>query len=638
MNNGFIGFAGSAPQQLAHTQQPPVGGAADLGGGRMLTTPWLDYASTALPENHRLVLYWSQLLWFSDGNYRTAMERVASHFLTELSFNDVSSEEEDTWRDVLKKHLRYRDSLLAMAYDLLCYGNSFTYLYIPFRRFLICNQCGLDVPIEKADYQLSMSSTPPYLSWRRTSPCPRCGSLHPFKLKDRRDSDISEIRMIQVPPDEVEIAYNPFSTAKKMFWILSPEDRNLLKTCQRIYVDTTPEIFLEAAARNGNVEMDNELFLHSMERTVSGLKSKGWGTPRMISNFRSAWLQQLNNKQEQAVSIDYTLGLRLLSPHPTPGGDDPMINHGQELFASRMGQIIQKHRNNPVGFHTSPYPVNYQFLGGEGASLMSFEKLKFRHQEFLNQMGVPLEYHQMNLSSQAAPMALKLFENYWQLIPSAYNNVLSWVVANVSRVFGLKPTSVEMSETTLAYDMERKHMLLQLMAGQQVSAETALRPWGINARDEVRNVMRYGREVDRLHREEEEHNQKQEELGALRGLTQQPTPGMMLEQQMAEAEAAQGGGMPGGGGMGGGMPIGGAPGGVSDNSSLAAMSEQAMEIAHQLLQMPEGDRRRQLKDLRETNKDLHSLVIANLQKLRSQARSEGGQMMIEQGMLPPPPA
>jgi hypothetical protein len=85
----------------------------------------------------------------------------------------------------------------------------------------------------------------------------------------------------------------------------------------------------------------------------------------------------------------------------------------------------------------------------------------------------------------------------------------------------------------------------------------------------------------------------------------------------------------------GGMPMGGIPGATPTGgqpSTLAAMSEQAMQIAQQLVSLPEYERKTQLRQLREGNKELHSLVKSNLEELRSQARSQGAQMLLQ----PPP--
>ena len=70
--------------------------------------------------------------------------------------------------------------------------------------------------------------------------------------------------------------------------------------------------------------------------------------------------------------------------------------------------------------------------------------------------------------------------------------------------------------------------------------------------------------------------------------------------------------------------------------TLTGMSEQAEAIAMQLVQMPEYDRKQQLKALREGNKDLHGLVTAKMEEIRSQAASQGQQQMLAPAPGGPP--
>lgn len=599
-------------------------------------TPWLDFSTVAVPDSHDLVMWWSQYMWITDGNYRTAMERVACHFMTVLEFPDLEPDEESQFKDLFNLHIDYRRELLGAAYDYLSYGNSFVSLYLPFKRFAACTNCGIEQPISEVGYNLEMKTSGSTLTWRRTSHCPKCHNFDPYRVFDRRDPDLSRVKFIRYDPADIEIAMNRFSQRKEFYWRIPEDERRDILSRARIHIDDTPIEVLEAVAVGGRLKFDSDMLLHQSEIQISGLKTKGWGIPRAIANYRTAWLQQLTNKQDQAATIDYTLGMRVLSPTPTAGGDDPMVTNGMEEFTSRISSMVNQQRNNPVGYHVAPYPLQYQFLGGEGSSLIPADKLKFRQQEYLTQLGVPLEYHQMTLSTQAAPMALRLFEAFWQGVPSFYNRLLGWTVDLIARAYGFDSTGVKMQKTTIADDMERKAVLIQLMSANQLSPQTALQPFGIDAHDEVKKVLSHQEYVGRVQQEYDERAMKQEEMGALKAMTQQDSPTTMMNEQMA---AQQGGApmdpMAAGGAAAagiGGMPTGGMPGPQSQSpQSLQALSEQATQIAEQLVVMDDYTRKQELKALREGNKDLHDLVTQRMDDIRSQARSQGGQMLLQQG-------
>ena len=619
--------------QPGQTSQGTTSGSYGRGG--MIPSPWFDYASLSVPDHHENVLYWARYFWLTDGNYRTAMERVASHFLTTLDFPELDPDDEGEWRTLFERHMNYRREFKAAAEDFLCYNNVIISLYLPFRRFLVCPDCWSSQPIEMVDYKLTMqqSASEP-LTWSRNTACPVCGSHKKLTCVERRDADLSRIKLNRYNPGDVELAQNRFSRRKTLRWKIPRTFRADVTAGARIFIDDTPLPVLEAIAQGRNFEFDNKMVLHIADPTISGMETHGWGVPRCISNFRAAWLQQLEHKTDQVTAIDYTVGMRLLSPTPTVGGQDPMINNGMQEFAKRMKQIVDSHRANQASYHVTPYPVQYLFAGGEGKDLLPVEKMKFRQQEYLNQMGVPLEWHQMNLSTQAAPMSLRLFESYWQGIPALYNDILSWVVDLVSSSQGMVATKAVMERSTVADDIERKNVLLQLMSANQLSPQTALKPYGVNAHEEVKNLFRYEDYVARLQQENDEKMMKREEMGVAKQLTSHPTPTSMMEEQMMAQEQAAGGmpGAPMGGAPMSGAPMGGLPGMDQQPRSLSAISEQAQMIAEQLVRMDEHARRGELKALREGNKDLHALVIQKMTEIRRSAQSEGGQMLLRGGM------
>ncbi len=166
------------------------------------------------------------------------------------------------------------------------------------------------------------------------------------------------------------------------------------------------------------------------------------------------------------------------------------------------------------------------------------------------------------------------------------------------------------------------------MSANQVSPETALEPLGINAGDEVKKVFKHQKLVAKEQEKADEEAQEDQEMATAKQLNAAPGPSSLAQQQQAGAQAAQTAG-----GMGGMPGMGGPGGGGQSSTTIQGMSDQADQIAGQLVSMPEYDRKQQLKSIRESNKDLHSLVTSKMEKIRQQAASQG-----QQQMLAPPPA
>jgi archaellum component FlaC len=230
----------------------------------------------------------------------------------------------------------------------------------------------------------------------------------------------------------------------------------------------------------------------------------------------------------------------------------------------------------------------------------------------------------MNLSVQAAPMALRLFEQSWQSIPALYNSILKWIVKVTARNFGLDETAVVMQRTTVADDAERKQILTQLMSANQISPQTALEPFGIDVKREVEKTFKHQEFVAKKQQEADEKAQQEQEMASVTQLAGAPTA-TSLAQQGAATAAQQASGM---GGAPAGGQGGGGGGGGQQPTTIKGMSDQAEQIAGQLATMPDYDRKQQLKSLRENNQDLHSLVTSALKKVRTQAASQGQQQML----------
>jgi hypothetical protein len=60
------------------------------------------------------------------------------------------------------------------------------------------------------------------------------------------------------------------------------------------------------------------------------------------------------------------------------------------------------------------------------------------------------------------------------------------------------------------------------------------------------------------------------------------------------------------------------------------MLSQAQQLAQQLLGLPESQKDSELRALKQKNEVLHSLVRAQMDNIRSQARSQGGAMLMSQ--------
>ena len=59
--------------------------------------PFYDYASTQMPRTLYDVMRFCEYLWYRDGTYRMAAQRVVRYFLTSIELEGGSDDEKENW-------------------------------------------------------------------------------------------------------------------------------------------------------------------------------------------------------------------------------------------------------------------------------------------------------------------------------------------------------------------------------------------------------------------------------------------------------------------------------------------------------------------------------------------------------------
>ena len=617
---------------------PDAGAALGGDGGSSKVVdfplPWLDYASSCIPNSLTLVLRWAEYIWMSNGTYRQACQRTARYFITDLEFKEIEDDHAEDVKDIFEHYLKVKTLLSECGDNFICYGNLFLVRHIPFKRYLSC-KCGALVPFNIAEEQ-DLYSWEQFKFNKSKKGCPSCGHKHPeaWAIHDVQSKDPKDVRIILLNPHEVDIAHNAYTKSKKLYWNLPSQLVNGIKEGIPIMLGETPEEIIEAAKGTKRLELDDSVVFHCAEPAPAGFFTGGWGLPRVISNFRLAYHHQVLNRYDQAIAMDYINGMRVISPEQSTaanGAGDPLLSLGGSLFRSAVQGMVSTHRKDPASWHISAFPLKYQLFGGEGQQLSPKDLMAAKLDEWLDATGVPAEFFHGTLSVQAAPMALRVFENSWPEIISLYNNVLEWVASYLMEVMDVPEFRVELMKPRIIDDLERRGMLLQLMGGNQISPQTALQTLGVtNPRDEIRRGFQWQQMAAQ---EEKKFNEEM----------QASADSDTVKQEWAQkSQAAMSGGAPmDPGAMGpGGAPPGGAPPGgagglqVGDTSTPESMMGEADRIAQQILQMDPTARRRTLGQLRKDNEQLANQVKGQLAKYENQAKTTGVSML-RQGQLPP---
>jgi hypothetical protein len=587
--------------------------------------PFADYSGTQMPSTMGNVLKWCELLWHNDGTYRMAMERVVSYFLTKVMVTDVSDQQKEHWEDFLEDTLKIMSVMRIVGLDFMCYGNSFTSLYVPFRRFLACKSCGFEQPIDKTNAK--------YKRLKFTGVCNKCKHNGEMDRRDRRSRETDKVEIIRWNPHHIKMMFHPLSHQPKFLYEIPGDLKKNIRNGIPFYVNNTPWEIIEAIHADQLFMFKDDVVFHMKEETLAGIQNRGWGVPRALSNFKQAWYIQVMRRYNEALALDYIVPWRLITPGQSASREaDPLIHQNLSNFSNRIERMVKRHRQDPADVNVLPFPVEYQALGGEAKALAPQELMASATDELLNAAGIPAELYRGSLTLQSMPTALRLFESTWPHLVSQLNSWLDWLMASVAQAFNWDPAKATLEPVRHADDIEGRTIRLQLAAANQISLETAFRPLGIKMKDEIERKFDEQRMMMDAQREFEQEQAERE------AMEQRVAETAMMRQQGAGAAPGMMGG-PGGAPPGGGM-MGGAPGGATPAmgnpmsgpgpTSPQEMQAAAQQTAQQLLSMDETTRRSELINLKRTDPTMHSLVKAALEDMRTEMRSQGQQQMQQQ--------
>lgn len=611
--------------------------------------PFCDIASLSMPESIQAALRWCEFILNCNGTYRQAVDRVVSYFLTDIQIldtgnSDLSREEKDKYLAFFDETLGIKNALHSVAMDYITYGNSFTSLLVPFKRYLSCKKCGLEMPLDKIYDNPNCKFK--WDNFQFKASCISCGYVGEWNHIDRRTSDSDDLKIKRWNPHDIDILWDQYSDDIRYIWKIPEDYRALIRQGHLHQLQHVSWEVIQAIKNNQNLMFDRDVIFHLKEDALAGMRNRGWGISRVLANFRQAWYVQILQRYNEAVALDYVIPFRVITPAPRGGegaSGDPvhMINLGN--FTSRVQAMLRARRSDPARWNILPFPVNYQALGGDATQLAPKDLLDQGLDTLLKCIGMPVELYNGTLSMQAAPAALRVFEANWAHLPHNLNRFLSHIASKVAEVKSWEPANVALVRVTHADDLNRQMAKLQLMMGQQISKTTGLKSVGLDYEEENKRLL----EEERIYAEEQTKMQKEmEQAQQMDALSQQASmlggvgnpgasaTGMAPQQAGTTPPAGTTPAAPGAPPAPPAPPVDQFLMQRQNTPNVPRTPEelqmQAQLIAQQLLSLPETQKDSQLIKLKKANPTMHALVSSIIDDIRQQARTEGGAILLAQ--------
>lgn len=627
--------------------------------GEQFPDPFCDISSLAMPETIQDALRWCEFILLKQPSYREAISRVISYFITDVEITSLGNErlgreEKQKYIDFLNDVVGIRAVLHAVALDYLCYGNSFTSLIVPFRRYLACGgkSCGLELPMRKV-CENNQTFHFRWANYEFHATCPKCGYSGPWRHVDRRSGEADDIKVKRWNPHEMDILWDPNTEDTAFVWKIPDYYRQQVRSGYTFQLERASWEVVQAVRHNQALLFDPDVIYHMKEEPLAGVHSRGWGISRVLTNFGQAWYVQVLKRYNEAIALDYVVPFRVITPMPRQGtgGDatqDPVLSLNMGNFTQRVQGMIQAHRQDPARWNILPFPIEYKALGGDATQLAPKDLLEQGNAELLNAVGIPVQMYQGDMTMQAAPAALRLFEANWSGLVHSLNRFLATLVDKVAQIQSWEPVRARLQRVTHADDLNRQMAKLQLMMGGQISRTTGLATVGLEFGEEERRKL----EEERISAEATQEMQEEMEQSALMDEMAMPAPqggqGAGMPAQPGAMPAA--GGQPAAGGEGGGDPAaaqgqmmpGAAPGGASAAfgamqlpgpnvpMTLDEIQSLASQWADWLITMPESQKDSALIKLKKENEAVWLMAKSMYEDKKEAAALQGRDMILQQ--------
>lgn len=567
------------------------------GGRKVFDDPFLLPSTDYAPQSMSDAFDFCRYLYGLNPEYRQASKRVTRHFIQHFEIKGLPGPEVEEVKDYLTYKLALPAAIMEMADDWSVYGNAFMRIHYPFKRLLTVvgakKKVWYDIdtfPLESLTFDLKK------LVYKGKDPRTPSKDVI-FEFHDVKQKEKDGIRIVKIDPRDIDILKSEHTLDKKFLYtipktLVSDVENNNIFQINNL----SRKMLIAIRDKKSFLFNENEIF-HFHAPIVSGFSTGGWGLPEPIANFRLLYQIQVYRKIDEVVGQDYMLPFRIISADAGNGNASQKLD--ARLWKREMQEMVRVRRLDKQAIFTVPFPINYQEEGATGKELTPKELIQFQIENMLNAMGYPAELYTMSLGIDQVPTAIRLFENAFWFIHEGYNNFCRWVVSRVNAYLNNQRFDISMAKPSMADDIDKQNILLQLGAQGEISRQMSMRSLGISDPVEAYKA-----------RVKEDIEFKKIEMEAEQSLGREMDAQASLSATLQSPEdlAQEGGG-----------------------NTPQDMEEKALAEAQRLGAIEsDGERSKAMAALKAQNFQLYTMAKQILDDMRAQGASEGRQMANQQ--------
>ena len=479
--------------------------------------PFFDPIAMQTVADPKILIQWSRFFYEWHPIIHAAINKMVNYPITDFIF-DTDDEHLRHNYEFLFDKLNVRDILVRAGLDYFICGNVFMSTLMPFKRMLVCPECGYSTAVKPADIKPSTSK----LSMK----CNNCEKQVSPDIEDINTQDINDMHVILWNPLNMYLEYDEILSKGDYRYSLPAYIKDGIIKGEKKYLEYYPQYFIDAAHQKRMIKIFPDKLMHMKRETHSATYNRGWGQPLITPVLKPLFHLLVLMRAQDALAIDQILPWTVISP-----GSNSGVDPASELdLGSWMGQAQKEYeewKRNPVRKSFMPIPINAQIIGAQGKALMLQPEMDATINQILAGMGVPNEFIFGGLQWSGASVSLRMLENQFLNYRTMMQRVIDWIVNEVSVYFGYPAINVRMQNFKMADDVAQKDVYIQLNQAQKISDRTLLSEISPN-----------------IDPEEETNRIKEEQLALLKRqqIIQQAQSAMMPQQpgpQDPEAQQAE---------------------------------------------------------------------------------------------------
>jgi hypothetical protein len=465
-------------------QPPPIPGTSgQLPGANNFATagsPWFSVSNQFLPRNLHDVIRWARYITVQSPVTTEVIRKFATYPITDFIVKTKSDATKNKYEEVFKS-FKLKSALHNIGFEYYTIGNVFISIYFPIHRTLHCPACG-------STYNAKASEFTKFKNYEFVGDCPHCDAKGiTFDRKDTKSMNIEDMNLIQWDPININVNFNPITGEYEYYYKIPNDIKRKVREGDKLFVNSVPWGFIEAVKNNQDFKFDKNNIFH-LSNLSAGQQINGIAVPPLVSLFYLVFYQATLRKANESVATDFMSPMRVIFPQAASQNGDPVSQISLRNFVERMQANLVKHKQDNNHIVVAPIPIGYQAISGEGKTLLVSTEIQQAEDSILLALGVSRELLAGTTNWTSSTTGLRLLENTMLCYTSQITDLISWIMARVSKYIGVETCEVELTPFKLTDDQNLQQMLLQAVSANNGSLTSLYESFGMNFSEELDNM------------------------------------------------------------------------------------------------------------------------------------------------------